>query len=226
MESILSSIWKLRIGFIVPEKNRKDLHMIDNEFRGWLASRVDPLLKIYRALGLTPNGVTLLGLGFGICSAIAVTKYAFMTALVLWWVGRLFDGTDGIYARAMKLESNFGGYLDIVCDMAAYGVMILGFSQTFPNFMHWWLFILFLYILCITSALALGLLENKEGILSSDNRSLRLATGLAEGGETGIFYSLVLIFPLWVEWLCPFWSLILAVTVIARTLIARKFLKR
>lgn len=199
--------------------------MIDHKFRGLIATRVGPLLRCYRAVGLTPNGVTFLGLIFGICSAAAVSQQKFILALILWWLGRLFDGTDGIYARSLKLESNFGGYLDIVCDMAAYGVMILGFLYSYPQFTNWWALILFLYILCITSALALGHLQNQEGVPSTDNRSLRLATGLAEGGETGVFYSLVLIFPKWIFWLCPLWCVVLSVTVIARTLIARKFLQ-
>jgi phosphatidylglycerophosphate synthase len=199
--------------------------MIDDKFRGLIATRVGPLLRCYQVVGLTPNGVTLLGLIFGICSAVAVSQQMYILALTLWWLGRVFDGTDGIYARSLKLQSNFGGYLDIVCDMAAYGAMIIGFMHSYPEFTNWWTLILFLYILCITSALALGLLQNQEGVPSTDNRSLRLATGLAEGGETGIFYSLALIFPKWIFWLCPVWCVVLSVTVVARTLIARKSLK-
>ena len=49
---------------------------------------------------------------------------------------------------------------------------------------------LFCYVLCISGALGLGGFENKRGLEDSSGRGLRLATGLAEGGETGIAYSM------------------------------------
>ena len=200
--------------------------MIDQPFRAWLANKAQPLIKTYQALGLTPNHVTLMGCVFGFASAGLVALGQNWAALGIWWAGRLLDGTDGIYARATGRASDFGGYLDIVCDMAAYSVMILGFAWSRSEFMSWWLVILLLYVLCITSALALGSLERREGLRSEDNRSLRLAAGLAEGGETGIAYSLLLLFPSMTGFLCAVWVGVLTLTVAARTLIARNELKK
>lgn len=199
--------------------------MIDQPFRTWLSDKAGPLIKVYQIVGLTPNGVTLLGCGLGFAAAGAVATGHDLFGLALWWLGRLFDGTDGIYARATNRVSDFGGYLDIVCDMAAYSVMILGFAASRPEFMTWWLVILLLYVLCITSALALGSLERREGLGASDNRSLKLAAGLAEGGETGIFYSLLLLLPGATGVLCPVWVGVLALTVVARSLMARRELR-
>ncbi len=196
--------------------------MIDQPFRNWLSGKAGPLIRLYQRVGLTPNGVTLLGCGLGFIAAGAVAIGQDGPALVLWWLGRLFDGTDGIYARSTNRVTAFGGYLDIVADMAAYSAMILGFAASRPEFRTWWLVILFLYVLCITSALALGDLERREGRGKADNRSLRLATGLAEGGETGIFYSLLLIIPGATCWLCPIWVAILLLTVVARSIVARR----
>lgn len=109
--------------------------------------------------------------------------------------------------------------------MTAYSAMIWGFAVARPHFMSWWIAILILYVLCITSALALGALERREGLKRDDNRSLRLATGLAEGGETGIFYSLLLLFPATTSWLCPVWIGIMLITVAARTAVARQELR-
>ena len=200
--------------------------MIDQPFRSWLADKAQPILKIYKALGLTPNHVTVMGCVAGLASAGLVALGENWAALGIWWAGRLLDGTDGIYARATGRTSDFGGYLDIVCDMAAYSAMILGFAWSRPEFMNWWLVILLLYVLCITSALSLGSLERREGLKSEDNRSLRLAAGLAEGGETGIAYSLLRVFPTMTGLLCAGWVGLLALTVVARTFIARNELKR
>ncbi len=196
--------------------------MIDQPFRTWLADKVSPLIKVYERVGLTPNGVTVLGCCFGFAAAAAVSVGQNWLALALWWVGRLFDGTDGIYARSTNRVSDFGGYLDIVADMAAYSAMILGFAASRPESNFWWLVILMLYVLCITSALALGNLERREGLGKQDNRSLRLAAGLAEGGETGIFYSLLLVFPSVTALLCPMWAGVMVLTVVARSLVARR----
>jgi len=53
-----------------------------------------------------------------------------------------------------------------------------------------------------------------------DDRGLRLGAGLAEGGETGIAYSLFLLLPdyLWLS--TGVWVVVLATTVLARTLLA------
>jgi phosphatidylglycerophosphate synthase len=199
--------------------------MIDQPFRNWLSNKAGPIIKFYQAVGLTPNGVTVMGCGFGVFASVALGIGFDLCALLLWWTGRLFDGTDGIYARTIGKASDFGGYLDILADMIAYSAMILGFAVSRPEFMNWWLVILFLYVLCITSALALGSLERSKKLDSGDNRSLRLAAGLAEGGETGIAYTFLLLFPGGTNWACPIWGSILLITVVARTLVAYHELK-
>jgi phosphatidylglycerophosphate synthase len=197
--------------------------MIDQPFRAWLATRVQPLVRLYQHLGLSPNAITLAGLAFGIFAAIATAMAANTLAIALWWLGRLLDGTDGIYARSSGRVTDFGGYLDILADMAGYSAMIIGFACARPEQTCWWLTILALYVLCITSALSLGSLGTVGGN-KGDNRSLRLAAGLAEGGETGLVYTALLVFPSATQSLCTFWVFILSMTVGARTLVAWRVL--
>lgn len=196
--------------------------MIDNLFRNSLPRFVGPLLKIYGWLGLTPNAVTVLGCGLGVLSALLVANGALKLALVFWWIGRLFDGTDGVYARHIGRSSKYGGFLDINCDMLAYGAVVLGLAYLRPDLSLNWSIILFLYSLCISGALALGALE--EGTSFNDKRKLRLASGLAEGGETGIFYSICFLFPEYLRSLSIFWAAVLTITVLARFVLARKIL--
>jgi phosphatidylglycerophosphate synthase len=196
--------------------------MIDQPFRSWLSGRVNLLLSMYQRVGLSPNGVTFLGLAFGATAAAATAMQANYFAIALWWLGRIFDGTDGIYARSINRTSNFGGYLDIVADMLAYSLMIVGFAIAKPEMGLLWSLILVGYVLCITSALSLGSLERRQGIGGQDNRSLKLAAGLAEGGETGICYTLLLLFPDYSFWIGSLWLVILVSTVVARSLIARR----
>ena len=199
--------------------------MIDNAFRSILPRFVGPLLSLYRRLGWTPNHVSGFGLVIALIASGAVALDFWSSALMLWWLSRLADGTDGLYARASGQESDFGAYLDIFVDMAAYGAMILGFAFAVPELQVQWMAMLFFYILCIATALSLGMLEAKRAHAPRDDRGLRLGAGLAEGGETGIAYSVFLLFPGYLEVSTTIWVVILATTVIARTLLAYRILR-
>lgn len=199
--------------------------MIDNAFRALLPRFVGPLLALYGRLGWTPNHVTVLGLVVAFFACAAVAFHFWWLAFVLWWLSRLADGTDGLYARESGQESDFGAYLDIVVDMAAYGGMILGFAIAAPEFQAQWMAMLFLYILCIATALSLGMQEAKRAIAPRDDRGLRLGAGLAEGGETGIAYSVFLLFPNDLGITTRIWVTVLIVTVILRSLLAYRVLR-
>jgi phosphatidylglycerophosphate synthase len=199
--------------------------MIDHSFRSHLPKVVGPLLTVYKQLGMSPNQITIAGLIFGLLAAAAVSLGWFFLGLCLWWFGRLLDGTDGIYAREIGQTSVFGSYLDILCDMSAYGAMILGFTLAFPDHTFLFSLILFLYILCITTALCLGHSEEKYGFGYEQNRGMRLGAGLAEGGETGIAYSLFCLFPNQIGILASIWLCVLILTVCLRTALASREMK-
>jgi phosphatidylglycerophosphate synthase len=199
--------------------------MIDNAFRAQIPRYAGPLLALYTRLGLTPNHVSLIGFGVALAAAFAVADGQRWVALALWWVSRIADGTDGHHARSSGQATRFGSYLDIVLDMASYGVMVLGFAVWMPGLMTHWLAMLFFYVLCITSALALGAQEEGLARPPRDDRGLRLGAGLAEGGETGIAYSLFLIFPGMLAWTASLWVGVLALTVVLRTLLAYRLLR-
>lgn len=199
--------------------------MIDNPFREQLPRFAGPLLRLYVALGLTPNAISFIGFGISLTAAFAVAGGLPMLAIALWWAGRLADGTDGLYARTTGQASDFGAYLDIVLDMAAYSAVVLALDALHPEWHLRWMWMLFFYVLCIASALALGMQEAGRDLPPRDNRGLRLGAGLAEGGETGIAYTLFLLFPGQLGWLTAVWIAILAVTVVARTVLAARLLR-
>ena len=198
--------------------------MLDQHFRKVLPQLVGPLIKLYTKWHITPNHLTLIGMAIGILAAVCVALKWHMAALTIWWLGRLLDGTDGILARATGQSSFLGAYLDISCDMVAYGAMILGFAVAYPSLGGYWMVILFLYILCITTALTLGNLEEKLAIGADQGRGARLAAGLAEAGETGIAYTLFLLFPGHLRVLATIWIVILIITVVSRSLLAKEVL--
>jgi len=198
--------------------------MIDGPFRAVLPRFTGGLIAVYRRLGVTPNQLTVVGFVISAAAAFLVSRGNAWSAIAVWWLSRLIDGTDGILARATGRSSDFGGYLDITLDMAAYRLMVLGFYYWQPQFAPLWIITLILYILAVTSALSLGALERARGV-DGDNRSLKLAAGLAEGGETGICYTLLLSLPRHIDVLLPVWIAVLVVTFLARTWLAWRVLE-
>ncbi len=196
--------------------------MIDGPFRQFLPLYSKKIVRLYSYLKLTPNTITWFAFIISIFACLAIIRSQNILALILWWLGRLLDGTDGIYARATDQTSKLGAYLDILLDMASYSLVVLAFSIAFPVFQVEWNTILFLYVLCITGALSLGAFEREINKTDSDNRGLKLASGLAEGGETGIAYSVFLLFPRLMPFSLWLWIAILAVTVVARLILARR----
>jgi phosphatidylglycerophosphate synthase len=194
--------------------------VIDDAFRARLPQLAGPLLAFYARMGWTPNQLSVVGLMIALGASLAVLTDHAWVALGLWWVSRLVDGTDGAFARQSGQVSDFGAYLDIVLDMIAYGAMVLAFAVRHPDYATAWLGMLFLYSVCIASALALGVQESKRAQPTRDDRGLRLAAGLAEGGETGIAYSAFLLWPEGLSLTTSLWVAILAWTVGARTILA------
>lgn len=194
--------------------------MIDDHFRRILPSLVAPLTRVLGRLGLTPNQVTVLAFLAALLAAALVLQGGLLAACFVWWFSRLLDAMDGILARATGRSSDFGGFLDIQLDMAAYSAMVIALYYQFPEFALQWLVILFCYVLCISGALGLGSFETRKGIKDSSQRRLRLASGLAEGGETGIAYTIFLLLPQFLSYTSWLWILVLAVTIIARLRLA------
>lgn len=193
--------------------------MIDGPFREQLPQHVKPILRFLKWSKISPNTVTLFGLLFALAAAFSIAQEAFLPALVLWWLGRICDGLDGLLARELGQTSTWGAFLDINFDMLAYSSIVLAFCQVWPDLYFLWLAVLLLYVLCISGALSLGFLGPED---PQQNRKLQLAAGLAEGGETGIYYSLVLLKPDWVLELTQFWTVVLCITVLGRLALARK----
>ena len=130
--------------------------MIDDSFRQILPRFTRPLVRLYARLGLSPNAVSCLGFALAAISALFILQGWALPAIGCWWLGRLLDGTDGIYARQTERATSFGAYLDIVLDMASYSLVVLALDSVHPELHVSWMWILFLYVLCIASALALG----------------------------------------------------------------------
>jgi phosphatidylglycerophosphate synthase len=91
----------------------------------------------FARLGITPNAVSLMGMGFGILAAFAYWRYrdfgwaaAGFVLMIAWHV---MDGADGQLARLTNAQSELGKVLDGICDyvtfIAVYSALAMALSR-------------------------------------------------------------------------------------------------
>ncbi len=199
--------------------------MIDNHFRTKLELALNPFMHILLRAKISPNQITVLSFVFALISAYFVSQADLYLAIGIWWFSRFLDGLDGIYARYSSMASLFGSYLDICLDMLSYSTMILAFYFYEPSYAPLYMMVLVMYVMSICSALSLGSLEAQIKSPARDNRGLRLGAGLAEGGETGFFYSLFCFFPDQLSILLKLWLTVLIISVTMRSVLAYRTLR-
>jgi phosphatidylglycerophosphate synthase len=185
-----------------------------NESGRWLASR-----------GASANAVTLIGLVLGLSAACLIWAdwSGLLVALVLL-SSRLADGLDGAVARA-KGKTDFGGYLDIVCDFAFYGAVPLAFILLDPDANAIaGAFLLFSFYVNAATFLGYAILAEKRGLetRSRGEKSLYFTAGLMEGTETILCFVILALWPaLFVPLAWVFGALCL-MTALSRVLLAAR----
>lgn len=170
--------------------------MLDPALRRLIDRPLAALARPLARLGLTADGVTLGGflVGLGAAAAIACGGYELGLALLL--LNRLSDGLDGALAR-LRGPTDFGGYLDIVCDFLVYNALVVGFALADPAALPAALFLLLSFVATGTTFLAHAILAAKRGLTDARRgpKSFYYLGGLAEGTETLIFFVLACLLP-------------------------------
>ena len=169
---------------------------------GLMRRALDPSLNtVGRALagrGVKANHVTLIGLLLGLLSAGLIAAGAStLLALVPLVASRMADGLDGAVARSSSI-TDFGGFLDIVCDFIFYGAIPLAFVLRDPtNNGVAGAFLLMAFYANGASFLAFAILAAKRGMKTESRglKSLYFTAGLLEGTETIAFFVVISIVP-------------------------------
>jgi phosphatidylglycerophosphate synthase len=152
----------------------------------WLARR-----------GVSANAVSLAGLAFGLLMAAMLAAGLGALALVPLAFSRLADGLDGAVARATG-ATDFGGYLDILCDFVFYGAIPLAFVVRDPSANGLaGAFLLASFYVNGASFLGFAILAEKRGLETREQgeKSLYFSAGLLEGAETILFFALLCLVP-------------------------------
>ena len=104
--------------------------LLDREqLRGAVRSYFEePGARLFNALGLTPNSITLLGFGVCVASAILVGSGWLVWGGVVFLLGSILDLFDGALARLTNRTTPFGALLDSVFDRLGEAALFVGIA--------------------------------------------------------------------------------------------------
>ncbi|PLL13415.1 CDP-alcohol phosphatidyltransferase family protein [Tabrizicola sp. TH137] len=196
---------------------------------GWMRGVIDPgLNRLGKGLadrGVTADAVTLAGLALGLLAAGVLASGGPGWAAVLpLMASRVADGLDGAVARA-RGKTDFGGYLDIVCDFVFYAAIPMAFVMRDPmaNGVAG-AFLLASFYINGSTFLGYAVLAEKRGMetRSRGEKSLYFTAGLLEGTETIAFFLILCLFPAAFAPLAWGFAALCLVTALSRVLLARR----
>ncbi len=147
-----------------------------------------------------PTAITVLAAVVGLAAAVAAWQSASWAAVGLWLANRVLDGLDGAIARASGKQSDLGAYLDIVLDYVVYAALPLGLALADGTTAALVALALLLASFYVNSAswmyLAAVLEKRRAGAAArGESTSVTMPSGLIEGAETILLYTLFLLFP-------------------------------
>lgn len=142
------------------------------------------------ATGVTANQVTLAGMAIGLAAAVAIGVEHYAIGLALILLSRLLDGLDGAIARATA-KSDFGGYLDIVCDFAFYVAVPVGFGFADPTNLMFAVVLVACFTVTGISFLAFAVLAAQRGLETArtGKRVFSTIPALPKAGRRSAFSS-------------------------------------
>ena len=106
---------------------------ISNESRDRIKQIFEPIALAMGRIGLTPNGLTLIGFAITTVGAILVGAQAWVIGGLVVFVGGVFDMFDGTLARATGQSSKFGAFMDSTFDKAGEILVFIGCIAALAN---------------------------------------------------------------------------------------------
>jgi phosphatidylglycerophosphate synthase len=147
---------------------------------------------------LSAGMVSFVSLVCCVGAGVAAWRGAVVLSVVLWLVGRVLDGLDGAIARANGSASDFGGYVDLLFDTIGYTAVPLGIAFSVDQPGTWPIIAVLIgsfYINSVSWLMLSALLEKRGERASGEQTSVTMPTGLIEGTETIILFTIALAVP-------------------------------
>lgn len=177
-----------------------------------------------------PIIITLVAFGCGLAAAICAWQQAYWVSFGCWLLNRLLDGLDGTVARLSNQQSDLGGYIDILLDVIIYALLPIGLvagQPTLGNALAAVSLIGSFYVNAISWAYLAAILEKRQqgAKAQAAMTSIAMPSGLIEGTETVLFFSLFIALPNHLSRLFQLMTALVVVTIGQRLLWAKRYLR-
>ena len=199
--------------------------MLDAYLQTYLQRPFSALGRNLSVWQIRANTVTLIGFGVGLVAIPCLATQHYGWALALIGFNRFCDGLDGAMAR-IQGPTDFGGYLDIVCDFIFYAGVVWGMSLARPQDASWAALLLFSFMGTASAFLAYAILVAKRGLFKPQAlpKAFYYLGGLTEGTETIALLVFFCLFPHWFMPAALVFSVLCWITTLTRILGARRLL--
>ena len=191
--------------------------MFDAQIRPLIDRSLNPVGRKLVAWGVTANHVTIIGVIFGLAAAVCVALQLFDIAFWFILLSRVADGLDGAVARA-SMATDFGGYLDIVCDFVFYSAIPFAFAVAHTENALASAFLIFSFVGTASSFLTFAILAEKYNISTEirGKKAFYYLGGLTEGAETILLLLAMVTWPSYFIFMAFGFGLLCWVTTITR----------
>lgn len=99
---------------------------ISNQSRDRVKKLFEPIALGMGRLGLTPDGLTLIGFGITVVGAVLLAQQLWLVGGLIVFLGGVFDMFDGTLARATGQVSKLGAFMDSVFDRWGEAIVYVG----------------------------------------------------------------------------------------------------
>ncbi len=203
--------------------------MLDRRLRPVKEKILTPLARV---LGdrVHPMAVTLTAFLVGVGAAVCAARGTLGLALGCWIVNRLLDGFDGTLARTQRVQSDLGGYVDLLLDFVVYAAIPVGLvlgvaSATRAPVALAALALISTFYVNAASWLYLSALLEKRGAgaqARGELTSVSMPEGIVGGVETIAFYVLFFLWPAHLVTLFTSMAALVVVTIVLRLMWATR----
>lgn len=105
---------------------RRSASVLPARLKGAARGLLAPVIRLAIALHLTPNAITVIGLGITVAATVLIATDFLLLGAALLTVGSVLDAVDGGLARATGGETPFGGFLDSTLDRSGEAIVYVG----------------------------------------------------------------------------------------------------
>ena len=178
---------------------RGDAGVIDNRLRATKDRIVEPVVaRMPRAF--TPGRLTASSLVFCVGAALLAASGWRWWSVAAWLVGRVLDGLDGAVARRQGTQSDLGGYLDLIADSIGYAAIPIGIAASRGGTASWvacagLLGSFYLNTISWTLLAAIAEKRNAGAAARGERTTIYMPSGLIEGAETIVLFTVMLALP-------------------------------